>query len=537
MRYQAAPQPAALPGSPAAVESLHQRDPGTETARTFAESGHTETVTKDDTPLWLFADQLGPVVHGGEHAHREVLLVEARAALAKRRYHRQKLHLVLSALRHADKDLGDRATLIRADTYTDALEQFDRPVLVHEPTSHAAEKFVHRLRKQGLVADILPTPTFALPRSDFADWAGERTKFRMEDFYRDQRRRFDILMRGNEPEGGTWNYDHDNREPPPKKQSTLEVPKPYQPREDDIDEQVRKDLDAMKLDTVGADGPRLFAVTPAEAKRALQRFIEHRLGAFGRYEDAMLGQDWAMSHSLLSVPLNLGVLHPLDAVHAAEQAYRDGQAPLAAVEGFIRQILGWREYMWHLYWHFGPDYTRKNTLDARTPLPDWWAELDSDTVTAECLRHALEGVRDRGWTHHIQRLMILGSHALQRGYRPDQLTEWFATTYVDGFRWVMPTNVVGMSQHADGGLLATKPYTSGGAYINKMSDHCGSCPYDPKKRLGDDACPFTAGYWAFVHRHRDLLEKNNRTQRMVSSMDRLKDLEAVLEQEADRSTF
>lgn len=492
---------------------------------------------RDDTPLWLFADQLGPAVHGGDHAHREVLLVEATSALGRRRYHRQKLHLVLSALRHAARDLGERATLLQSDTYSEALERYGRPVLVHEPTSHAAERFVHRMRDQGLVAEVLPTPTFALPRKDFEHWAGNRSRFRMEDFYRDQRRRFGVLMDGTDPVGNRWNFDEDNREPPPKKQKTLELPKPYQPREDDIDEQVRHDLDRMNLDTVGVDGPRLFAVTPAEAKRALDRFIEHRLPAFGRYEDAIMSQDWAMSHSLLSVPLNLGVLHPLDAVEAAEAAYRRDDAPLSAVEGFIRQILGWREYMWHLYWHFGPDYTAKNALGATTALPDWWADLDADAVTAACLSHALEGVRDRGWSHHIQRLMVLGNHALQRGYRPDELTEWFATAYVDGFRWVMPTNVVGMSQHADGGLLATKPYASGGAYINKMSDHCGDCAYDPKKRLGDDACPFTAGYWNFVHRNREMLANNNRTQRVVANMNRLADLDAVLEQEAVREDF
>ena len=494
-------------------------------------------MTRDDTPLWLFADQLGPATYGGEHAHREVLLVEATSALRKRRYHRQKLHLVLSALRHAAADLGDRATHVRTDNYTEALAAFKRPVLVYEPTSFAAEAFVHRLKDEGLVADVLPTPTFALSRKDFGDWAGERTRFRMEDFYRDQRRRFDVLMEGMDPVGNRWNYDEDNREPPPKKQTSLDVPAPYRPREDDIDERVRADLDAMNLDTVGADGPRLFAVTPAEAKRALTRFIEHRLSTFGRYEDAIMGDDWAMSHSLLSVPLNLGVLHPLDAVEAAERAYREDGAPLAAVEGFIRQILGWREYMWHLYWHFGPDYTENNELSARRKLPEWWADLDADAVTAACLRNALEGVRDRGWTHHIQRLMVLGSHALQRGYRPDELTDWFATAFVDGFRWVMPTNVVGMSQHADGGLLATKPYTSGGAYVNKMSDHCRDCEYDPKKRLGDNACPFTAGYWAFVNRHRNLLSRNHRTQRMVSSLDRLNDVEAVVEQEAHRRRF
>ncbi|MFS0900981.1 cryptochrome/photolyase family protein [Mycolicibacterium litorale] len=495
------------------------------------------TGARDDTPLWLFADQLGPAVHGGDHAHREVLLVEARHALRKRRYYRQKLHIVLSALRHADRDLGDRATLITADTYTDALQRFGRPVLVHQPTSFAAEKFVHRLEEQGLVADVLPTPTFALPRAEFEQWAGNRTRFRMEDFYRDQRRRFDVLMRGSEPEGNRWNFDEENREPPPKKQTRLDVPAPYQPREDDIDDQVRHDLDRMDLDTVGADGPRLFAVTPTEAQRALTRFIEHRLPAFGRHEDAIMGGDWAMSHSLLSVPLNLGVLHPLDAVHAAEQAYRNRCAPLAAVEGFIRQILGWCEYMWHLYWHFGENYVDHNELNAHTPLPDWWKDLDADAVTAECLRHALLGVRDRGCTHHIQRLMVLGNHALQRGYHPRELTEWFATAYVDGFRWVMPTNVVGMSQHADGGRLATKPYAAGGAYINKMSDHCGDCAYDPRKRLGDDACPFTAGYWSFVHRHQNRLARNNRTRRVVQSMERLGDLEDVLAQEKGRTRF
>ncbi|MCG5433121.1 cryptochrome/photolyase family protein [Mycobacterium sp. MYCO198283] len=493
---------------------------------------------RDDTPLWLFADQLGPRMHGGEHAHREVVLIEAEHALRKRRYHRQKLHIVLSALRHAKQDLKDRATYLKADTYTDALERFDRPVLVQQPTSFAAEDFVHRLKERGLVADVLPTPMFALPRKDFEAWAGNRTRFRMEDFYRDQRRRFDVLMAGEDPVGNRWNYDEENRESPPKQQETLGVPPPYQPREDDIDAQVRADLDAMNLDTVGDDGPRLFAVTPAEAQRALKRFIEHRLATFGRYEDAIMGGDWAMSHSLLSVPLNLAVLHPLDAVNAAEQAYHDGKAPLAAVEGFIRQILGWREYMWHLYWHFGRGYTRgNNKLNARTPLPDWWKDLDADAVTAECLRHALNGLRDRGWTHHIQRLMILGNFALQRGFEPAELSDWFSTAYVDGFRWVMPTNVVGMSQHADGGRLATKPYAAGGAYINRMSDHCGHCAYDPKQRLGDDACPFTAGYWTFVHRHRELLENNHRTRRIVQNMQRLKDLDAVLEQEARRRQF
>jgi deoxyribodipyrimidine photolyase-related protein len=489
-------------------------------------------------PLWLFADQLGRHVHAtDDHRDREVVLVESIRVLYRKRFHRQKLQIVWSGLRHLAAELGDRATLLQTATYREALERVGRPVVVHEPTSHAALAFVEQLQKEGLVAEILPTPTFALPRVEFEEWAGDRTTFRMEDFYRSQRRRFDILMEGGHPVGGKWNYDHENREPPPKGKATLGVVAPWQPSEDEIDEQVRADLDALELPTIGRDGPRWFAVTADEARRALAHFVQHRLPHFGPPEDAMLHDDWPMAHSLLSVPLNLGLLHPLDAVREAESAFRTGDVPLASAEGYIRQVIGWREYIWHLYWHFGRDYLQKNALHARTPLPDWFAELDSDAVTAACLRDALEGVRDRGWTHHIQRLMVLGNHALQRGYHPRALSDWFREAFVDGFEWVMPTNVIGMSQHADGGMLATKPYSSGGAYINRMSDHCGTCAFDPRKRLGDDACPYTAGYWAWVHRHRVLLASNNRTQRAVANMERLKDLDAVVEQEAARERF
>ncbi|MDJ0396308.1 cryptochrome/photolyase family protein [Rhodococcus sp. G-MC3] len=490
------------------------------------------------SPLWLFGDQLGPHFHStDEHRDRDVLLIESARVFRRRRFHRQKLHLVVSGMRHLAEELGDRATYLRTETYREGLEQFGRPVVVFEPTSHAAEKFTETLVQEGLVEDVLPTPMFALSRADFAEWAGNRHQFRMETFYRDQRRRFEILMSGDEPVEGKWNLDEENREPPPKKQLTLGVDPPWWPSEDSIDEQVREDIDAMELDTVGSDGQRLFAVTADEAHKALDHFVSYRLQDFGKYEDAVMTEDWTMAHSLLSVPLNLGLLHPLDAAVAAEDAWRSGDASLASVEGFIRQILGWREYVWHLYWHFGPEYVDNNKLDAHEPLPTWLTELDGDTPIAKCLSETVNGVRDRGWVHHIPRLMILGNFALQRGYDPKALTEWFATAFVDGFAWVMPVNVIGMSQHADGGLIATKPYASGGAYLNRMTDYCGGCEYNPKKRLGADACPFTAGYWAFVHRHRDRLAQNHRTARQVSSMNRLPDLDQVLEQEAHREVF
>ena len=207
----------------------------------------------------------------------------------------------------------------------------------------------------------------------------------------------------------------------------------------------------------------------------------------------MLTADWAMAHSLLSVPLNLGLLHPLDVVRAAEDAHRAGAVSIASAEGFVRQVLGWREYVWQLYWRFGRGYLRRNTLHARTPLPDWWRALDADAVTARCLQVALEGVRDRGWTHHIQRLMVLGNHALQRGYRPAELSDWFREAFVDGFEWVMPPNVIGMSQHADGGMMATKPYSAGGAYIARMSDHCGRLRVRPAQTAGRRRLPVHRG--------------------------------------------
>lgn len=490
-------------------------------------------------PLWLFADQLGPHFHLAEqHRDREVLLVESAAAFERRRCHRQKLHLVLSGLRHLKDELGERATLVRARTYRAALRDFGRPVVVHEPGSHRAEDLVRSLQREGAVESVLPTPGFALPRTEFEEWVGGRRRFRMDDFYRHQRRRFDVLLDGGEPVGGRWSYDHENRQRPPRREGELHAPEPWTAAEDDIDQQVRDDLDRWEregaLRPVGRDGSRVFPVTSDEAESAAQRFLDHRLPLFGPYQDAMLDEDWAMAHALLSAPLNLGLLDPLVLVREAERRYRDGRAPLASVEGFVRQVLGWREYVWHLYWNLGREYLDSNFLDAKGELPQWWSEVDGDRVEAECLRQALNGVRDRGWAHHIQRLMVLGNHGLQREYRPAALNEWFSTAFVDGTPWVMPVNVLGMSQHADGGVVATKPYAAGGSYINRMSDYCKRCPFDPRERTGDRACPFTAGYWAWLHRHADDLAGNHRMRQPIATMRRLGDLDQVVAQESGR---
>ncbi len=446
---------------------------------------------------------------------------------------------MLSALRHRAAELGERAVVLATATYGQALEQLGEPVEVCAPTSRAADRFVRQL--DGVT--VLPDRGWAVSRAEFDTWATPRSRLLLEDYYRDVRRRLDILMEPDgEPAGGRWNFDADNREPPPRGAARLadavEVAEPWWPAEDDIDAQVRETLDRWERDEgiefVGRDGPRRFAVTRDEADSAVDHFVDHRLGQFGPYEDAMLADDPWMAHSLLSVPLNLGLLHPVDVARSAERAYHDGRADLASVEGFIRQVIGWREYVWHVYWHTDKGYRDRNELQAHEPLPAWFDSLDADAITARCLSSAVAGVRDEGWVHHIPRLMLLGSWALQRGYDPAELTDWFRRCFVDGYDWVMLPNVVGMSQHADGGLMATKPYTSGGAYINRMSDYCGDCAYDPKVRVGERACPFTAGYWSFLHRNRDRLNGNPRMARQLRGLDRLGDLAELMDQESAR---
>ncbi|MEV6578537.1 cryptochrome/photolyase family protein [Streptomyces sp. NPDC051582] len=488
-------------------------------------------------PHWLFGDQLGPhfLTTGSDVP---VVMIEARSVLRRRRFHRAKAHLVLSAMRHRAAELGDRVRYVRAETYREGLREAvgGTAVTVHHPTSYAALRLVRSLDP----VTVLPARGFLVGHEEFRAWAdghGGR-RLRQEDFYRWVRHSHDLLMDGDRPAGERWNHDHDNREPPPKGARTLGSPAPYRPREDEVDEEVRADLDRWERDGsvsfVGTDGPRMFPASRHEALAALRRFVEHRLAAFGPYEDAMLAQDPVMSHSLLSSSLNLGLLDPAECVERAEGAWRAGRAPVNSVEGFVRQVAGWREYVWQLYWYFGPRYRHRNVLRHHEPLPRWFLELDADAVRARCLSTALAQVRDTGWTHHIPRLMLLGSYALQRGWDPEAVTDWFHRCFVDGYDWVMVPNVVGMSQYADGGRMTTKPYTSGGSYVNRMSDLCGGCVYRPGERTGDRACPYTAGYWAFLHRHRARLEGNPRMAQPVRGLDRLADLQEVLRRERRR---
>jgi deoxyribodipyrimidine photolyase-related protein len=345
-------------------------------------------------------------------------------------------------------------------------------------------------------------------------------------------------MDGSSPSGGEWNFDHENRKSPPKSGLGLQH---FQIVENALDAEVRECLDDLERTSrasfIGKDGPRKFAGTRSEALAALEHFVDHQLPLFGPYEDAIFDGEWVLAHSMLSAPMNLGLLDPLEVAVRAERAYKEGQASIQSVEGFVRQVIGWRDYVWHLYWEFGDEYLDQNFLGAEQELPASWLELAPEQIEARCVSKTIENTRDNGWAHHIQRLMILGNVALQRGYNPKAMNDWLVDAFVDGTPWVMPANAIGMSLYADGGRMSTKPYAAGGAYVNRMSNYCGGCKFDPKVRVGDTACPITAGYWNFLATNQIKLSGNQRMWQAYSGLKRLADIDAVVAQESKRTSL
>jgi len=458
------------------------------------------------TTAWVLGDQLAARNAALDGADR-VLIIESRAKLGALRFHRQKLHLVLSTMRRFAAELRERGLevdYVQAESFRSGLARHrerhsPERVRTLEPQSRAGRALAAR---EGV--ELVRGTLFLTHPDQFEDWANGRKLLRMEAFYRAQRRRLGVLMEGSEPVGGRWNFDLENREPPPADRSP---PEPFRPREDSFDAEVRAELDELGLDTFGEDGPRLYAGSAAEAKRALAQFVETRLAEFGAYQDAMIEGQRFMWHSLLSGALNLGLLDPIDCVTAAEGAYHDGAAALASVEGFIRQIIGWREFVWGLYWHQGARWQRMNALRARRSLPE---ALWSGRTEMRCVADAVEGVAETAYAHHIQRLMITGNFALLAGVAPAQVEEWYLVVYADAFEWVELPNTHGMALYADGGLLGSKPYAASGAYIDRMSDYCAGCAYDPKVKLGPKACPFNYLYWNFLIVNEARLRNNPR---------------------------
>ncbi len=456
-----------------------------------------------------------------------ILLVHSQSKIYSKRWHRQRLHLVLSAMTHFASELsaeGFEVDLRIAPTLLTGLRNHQDEFEVERTTAMEPMSWDGRTLLERAGVEVVPNDQFTCSYPEFEKWASDRKTFKMEDFYRWQRTRLDLLMdhgpSGPEPAGGQWNFDHDNRERPPKDGRAW--PRVEQFELDDIDQKI---ITGFGSNVWGADPAGWWPVTRAQALTRLEEFISTGLAPFGPHEDAMLGQEWKLAHSVLASSMNIGLLHPLEVVQAAEKAFRKGSAPINSVEGFIRQVIGWREYVWGVYWLWMPQYRDANALDANRPVPPALTG-ESETQMA-CVGNVVRHVHDHGYAHHIERLMVLGNLALTSGVDPQAMTDWMWASFVDGAEWVMLPNVIGMALHADGGRMATKPYASGGAYINKMSDSCKGCRYDPKKRIGDNACPFTTLYWDFLARNETALTGNHRMARQLAAMRKLSDLSDV----------
>jgi deoxyribodipyrimidine photolyase-related protein len=474
--------------------------------------------------VWLLGDQLSPAAAPLESADH-VLMIEAHAFADRLPYHPAKLTLLFSAMRHcrdALRDRGYEVTYIQAETFGDGLSEYfdaapgDSLVLMEPPSHGATERFSEMVEDRGGSLTVVENDRFITTPETFDEWAGSReTGFRQERWYRFVRREFDVLMDGDQPEGGEWNYDDRNRETPGEEWSPPPTPT-FEP--DPVTREVHDWVTERYDDHWGSSdlGAVVWPVTREEAQEALDHFVSTRLAEFGDYQDALVDGEWALAHSLLSSSLNLGLLHPREAVDAAVEAYDRGEAPLNSVEGFVRQILGWREFMRHVYRRAMPAMGEANQLDQHRELPPLYWDGDTDMT---CLSEAVSHVWERGYAHHIERLMVLSNFALVYGADPQELNRWFHLGFVDAYHWVTTPNVVGMGSFATG-VLSSKPYASSGNYIDRMSDFCSSCPYTVSRTTGEGACPFNALYWDFLQENEETLRGTGRMGLMYSHVDK-----------------
>ncbi|MCU0829748.1 MAG: cryptochrome/photolyase family protein [Tabrizicola sp.] len=476
----------------------------------------------------VLGDQLTPdiaALRAADKAHDMVVMAEVMGEGTSVPHHPQKIALILSAMRkfavwlrekgwqvaYSRLDDPENSQSIQGEILRRASETGAVEVLATKPGEW---RLVAALQDIPLPVRVLEDDRFLCSEAEFAAWAGGRKQLRMEWFYRDMRRKTGLLMEGDQPAGGQWNFDHDNRKPA---KADLLRPRPSDFATDAIVEEVL-DLVEKRFDRFGRLRPFRWATDRAGALAALAEFVADRLPRFGEEQDAMLEGEPFLSHALLSPYLNLGLLSPMEVCRAVEDAWKAGRVPLAAAEGFIRQIIGWREYVRGIWGLRGPDYLQGNALghDRKLPPVYWGGE-----TRMACMKAAVGQTRDLAYAHHIQRLMVTGNFALLVGVDPAEVHEWYLSVYIDAFEWVEAPNTLGMSQFADGGLLGSKPYVSSGAYIDRMSDHCGACHYRVKEKTGERACPFNLLYWHFLDRHRDRFRPNPRMAQMYRVWDNM----------------
>ena len=454
---------------------------------------------------------------GADPKNGLIAFVESARMTTGRNWHKERLFFLISSARHFAQSLeaeGFTVEYVKAATTIDGLKSIQAkhknlPITCAEPSSF---RQFDALKEFGV--EFVENDFFITPRPLFKAWADSQKSYLMESFYRKQRTRLNILMSGSEPAGGAWNFDKENRLPPPKK---YEGPKYLEHKRDDIDAQVASELGQVMTKT--------WATTRQGALAQLKNFIDYHFAEFGPLEDAMTTDNWALHHSLLSPYLNNGLLHPNEVISAAVKAFDGGGVPIESAEGFIRQIIGWREYVNGMYWFLGPDYRENNQLTASRKLLPLFQ--DPSATQMNCLKETVTDIQERAWVHHIPRLMLLSNLALITGTNPQEFLEWMREVFIDASEWVMVPNVIGMGLHADGGAMMSKPYAAGGAYISRMGSYCKSCVYDPKLRVGETACPFTTLYWDFLDRHKETFVKNHRMSQQVNGLKRLSDLEEL----------
>lgn len=392
----------------------------------------------------------------------------------------------------------------------------EKLILVEPGEWRVRELFKAAAAELGIEFDLRPDRHFLCSHEEFAEHAQGRKQLRLEYFYRELRRRHNVLMKDGKPVGGKWNYDSENRDSFTKS-GPGEVRRPKRFRKDSVTKEVLKLVGKKFADHPGQLEHFDWPVTTAQAQQALDDFIQHRLSRFGEYQDAMWTDEPYLYHSRIAAAMNLKLLDPRDVIRSAEAAYLAEHAPLNAVEGFIRQVLGWREYVRGIYWLHMPEYIERNALNATAPLPEFYWTGATDM---NCLRQAIRQTIAYGYAHHIQRLMVTGLFSLLLGVDPQAVHQWYLAVYVDAVEWVELPNSLGMSQFADGGVMASKPYAATGKYIQRMSNYCDGCQFNPAQATGDNACPFTTLYWDFLQRHKPLLVSNPRMSLQVTNLER-----------------
>jgi deoxyribodipyrimidine photolyase-related protein len=477
--------------------------------------------------LFLFSHQLHPRYLEVASLHAkitEIIFVDSDDQWQQYRFHQQRILLHLSAMYHYAlelKNAGWQVQIIQTKSLIEALKNYPK-LIVFKPTNHYEQAWVNTLNN----VDQLPDPLFLITEPEWTALLPVNKPWKLDTLYRQFRQRFSILMDDGQPIGGQYSFDAENRKPPKKGMYFLP---PQWVEKDDITQQLEAQVQQRFHDHPGTTKTFAYPVTRQAALNSFQHFLHHRLPTFGLYQDAMLKDQPWMSHSLISSSINLGLLSPQEVIDAAVRMFKEDRVPLEAAEGFIRQILGWREYVRGVYLVLGPDYLSANQMQHHQPLPAFFYDANTEMF---CLKTTIKETIEHAYNHHIQRLMVLSNYANLTNTNPFEVNRWFNEMYIDSSEWVVAANVIGMGQYADGGRMSTKPYISSGAYIHKMSDYCDSCAYQVTLKTGEKACPFNSLYWHYLFTHKKAFQGNPRMTMMLSLLDKMSptDQAAMLDQ-------